>query len=389
MNRYLLLSVLLMICVIGSVNSQYCGYSCTDNSGCESPCGQCIEGTCACANSLAACQMRETEFECYDNKTSTCCPQSLSHGNGAVCGSGSTCCMSFSIMTCANATQFCCPFGNYAKACNNGETCCGSEYPVCVTAEEQCCCGETSGFACPSSNTCNCTSNTCVAPTPSTSQVAEEAAPVRATTAPVRATTAPVQATTAPSQCSHNHCGADPCCDDRRAGAQCYSAQYSCMANGDGTSTLCMKQDSVCGGSCYDPDQYDCSSGKLSAHSRNARGVRDENIEGNNLWVQAQAKRSNTEAIMLKFGLPLTGLIGIALAATYIRRRQQKKKTDTLLNENYSDQFINAPKERRASKHAINMNAAPSPSMRLRSSQNMINPAPSSSDLKLSQTFSL
>jgi len=78
------------------------------------------------------CQMREDIFTCI-NSTQTCCPQSFSHGYGAVCSGAQQCCWGFSILTCYdNSTQICCT-GNYAQACPNTDKCGGSNpsYPQC------------------------------------------------------------------------------------------------------------------------------------------------------------------------------------------------------------------------------------------------------------------
>ena len=82
------------------------------------------------------CQMREDIWVCM-NKTAgdVCCPQSFSHGYGAVCGgrAQTQCCWGFSELSCYdNTTQICCP-GTQSTACPNTDKCGGStQWPKCV-----------------------------------------------------------------------------------------------------------------------------------------------------------------------------------------------------------------------------------------------------------------
>jgi hypothetical protein len=82
------------------------------------------------------CQMREDIYTCIDHDQ-VCCPQSFSHGYGAVCSGAQQCCWGFSILSCYdNATEICCS-GNYAAACPKAEKCGGStQYPQCVNATD-------------------------------------------------------------------------------------------------------------------------------------------------------------------------------------------------------------------------------------------------------------
>ena len=87
---------------------------------------------CATKEKPNCCQMREDVWTCM-NITQKCCPQSLSHGNGAVCGAAQQCCAGFSEMSCFdNATEICC-FGNYGLPCPKADKCGGSTIdPKCA-----------------------------------------------------------------------------------------------------------------------------------------------------------------------------------------------------------------------------------------------------------------
>ena len=81
--------------------------------------------TCDDPSKPICCQMREDIYTCI-NSTQTCCPQSFSHGYGAVCSGSQQCCWGYSILTCYdNSTEICCS-GNYAAACPNTDKCGGS-----------------------------------------------------------------------------------------------------------------------------------------------------------------------------------------------------------------------------------------------------------------------
>jgi len=117
------------------------------------------------------CQLRETIFTCFDNQTSKCCENDLSHGLGSVCPLGSLCCGSFANVICTDtSTQQCCPASIAPTNCALDQTCCGEEYPTCINSDEICCCAEENStnvanhFACPSNNTCDCQNSKCVAP---------------------------------------------------------------------------------------------------------------------------------------------------------------------------------------------------------------------------------
>jgi len=66
--------------------------------------------------------------------------------------------------------------------------------------------------------------------------------------------------------CVDEDCGANECCDDLVAGAQCYDpAAYTCNAVSGGNK-LCLNSESVCndqaaGQQCYDPAGYKCNVG--------------------------------------------------------------------------------------------------------------------------------
>eukprot|EP01102_Stenamoeba_stenopodia_P023297 TRINITY_DN9990_c0_g1_i1.p1 TRINITY_DN9990_c0_g1~~TRINITY_DN9990_c0_g1_i1.p1 ORF type:complete len:200 (+),score=13.97 TRINITY_DN9990_c0_g1_i1:48-602(+) len=154
--------VLLLVAQTWTATGQYsCSYmrNCDTDKDCVNTegCSSCIGGMCSppCAAEEAVCQMREDIYTCYNQTSQLCCPDSFSHGYGAICekANNGSCCWGFSTSTCTTGDQICCQ-GVYAAACPAGNQCCGQSYPVCVDPSSQiCCCGS---IACPSSNTCNC-----------------------------------------------------------------------------------------------------------------------------------------------------------------------------------------------------------------------------------------
>eukprot|EP01121_Diplochlamys_sp_Union-15-3_P012905 TRINITY_DN3933_c0_g1_i1.p1 TRINITY_DN3933_c0_g1~~TRINITY_DN3933_c0_g1_i1.p1 ORF type:complete len:167 (-),score=3.55 TRINITY_DN3933_c0_g1_i1:26-526(-) len=154
---------LLFFVFISIAHSQNCYSPCSTDSQCSaSSCIYCNNGTCDyCKAGDATCQMRSSLFTCYNPKTQICCPNSFSHGSGAICPINNTCCPAFSISCCNDpATHFCCPYSVYAQSCPIGNICCGQNYPVCVDPKtQQCCCGS---FSCSLGDTCDCTNSKCV-----------------------------------------------------------------------------------------------------------------------------------------------------------------------------------------------------------------------------------
>jgi len=120
----------------------------------------------------SVCQLRETIFSCYNNASSICCENDLSHGLGSICAQGSSCCGYFGNIICTDpSSQQCCPASIAPTNCALNEACCGYEYPTCIdpTTEICCCANEesqntSSHFSCPADNTCDCTNARCVAP---------------------------------------------------------------------------------------------------------------------------------------------------------------------------------------------------------------------------------
>jgi len=165
----ILISTVILLLVVACA-AQQCGYTCKSDSDCSapsSPCSKCIVGFCACPGGLAACQLREDYYKCYNSSAQGCCPQSFSHGNGALCNVTETCCDSFSIKVCNDPkTSFCCPYATYAQSCLTGNICCGAEYPFCLDpTKSQCCCPKDSdGLSCGLKDTCDCTNRKCVPP---------------------------------------------------------------------------------------------------------------------------------------------------------------------------------------------------------------------------------